>query len=131
MSSNRTTDCATKVGALAFHEGLTAELRGAMQCPEVKATIVHPTWADTAILSGNKERLAKAGQKVIDPQIVSDAVVKQILSCRGGQLIISEGGTLISTLRSWPAWLKRLALRAFDAADALDGADALGVPTKD
>jgi len=101
--------CATKSGALAFHEGLASELR-ASKNPEIKASIIHPTWANTALLAGAKERLEKAGQKVIDPQIVSDAVVKQIVSCRGGQVIIGEGGSIISTLRSWPTWLRRLVM---------------------
>ena len=108
---------ATKAGALAFHEGLSAELRAFHKCPEIKTTVVHPGWADTAMVAPYKSTLEHAGQRVMPARLVSDAVVKQILSCRGGQLVISPAATLTSTLRSWPAWLSWIIKRQGEGDD--------------
>lgn len=100
--------CATKAGALVLHQGLTAELRYIYKCPEINTTVVHPTWAGTNMVNKYKEQIEKSGDKVIDPQIISDAVVKQILSCRGNQLIITPLPGLVSTLRSYPTWFQHM-----------------------
>lgn len=107
----------TKAAVLVLHEGLGAELRTISKCPEIKLTIVHPSWANTPMVSKYKDKLEAAGQRVMNPQRVSDAVVKQILSCRGAQLIIPPGESMLSTLRSWPTWLRYLMLRAGEEAD--------------
>lgn len=108
---------ATKVGALAFHEGLSSELRTIHGCPEIKTTIVHPIWADTPLIAEGKDALKKAGQMIINPQMVSDAVVKQIMKCRGGQIIIAGGaGSIISSLRGFPGWLQETLRRSQEKA---------------
>ncbi|GAB7356471.1 hypothetical protein MBLNU459_g7234t1 [Dothideomycetes sp. NU459] len=108
---------ASKVGALAFHEGLSSELRVIHKCPEIKTTIVHPIWADTPLIAEGVDQLKKAGQMIINPQMVSDAVVKQITSCRGGQVIIAGGaGSIISSLRGFPGWLQETLRRTTERA---------------
>jgi NAD(P)-dependent dehydrogenase (short-subunit alcohol dehydrogenase family) len=42
--------CATKAGTMAFHEGLTQELKHRYKCPEIKTTIVYPNWTTTAMV---------------------------------------------------------------------------------
>lgn len=112
---------ASKVGALAFHEGLSSELRTIHRCPEIKTTIVHPIWADTPLIAEGKDLLKKAGQTIISPQIVSDAVVKQIMNCRGGQIILAGGaGSIISSLRGFPGWLQEMLRRS---QEHITGAD--------
>ncbi len=72
--------CMTKASALAFHEGLAAELRNkknGFNAPEVKLTIVHPTWAATPMIAPHRSTIDRSGMAVIEPQIVADAVVKQ------------------------------------------------------
>jgi all-trans-retinol dehydrogenase (NAD+) len=44
---------------------------------------------------------------VIEPYVVADAVVKQVLSGRGRQLILAPGVEFLSTMRSWPSWFTR------------------------
>ena len=68
--------CATKAAALAFHDGLAAELRSVHKCPEIRTTSVHPGWADTPLIAENVEKIRKRAH-VMPPQEVSDAVVKQ------------------------------------------------------
>lgn len=99
----------TKVAALSFHEGLQAEARTFHNAPEVKFTCVHPTFAATNMVAEHLDQLQKARMLVLDPQVVADAVVKQILSCRGRQILIAGNvGGFITQLRSFPHWLSTL-----------------------
>jgi all-trans-retinol dehydrogenase (NAD+) len=41
----------TKAALLAFHEGLTQELKHRHKCPQIQTSIVHPNWTKTAITS--------------------------------------------------------------------------------
>ncbi|GAM89850.1 hypothetical protein ANO11243_078890 [Dothideomycetidae sp. 11243] len=68
---------ATKAAVQAFHEGLRAELRSFHQCPEIHMTIVHPIWVATPMVAKYKERLEKAGQQVMEPKVIIDAVANQ------------------------------------------------------
>lgn len=100
--------CMTKASALAFHEGLAAELRNkktGFNAPEVKLTIVHPTWAATPMIAPHRSTIDRSGMAVIEPQIVADAVVKQVMSGRGRQILLAPGVEPLATVRSWPSWL--------------------------
>jgi len=98
----------TKASALAFHEGLSAELRSEkINAPEIKLTCVHPTWSSTAMIAPHREKIDGAGMAVIEPYVVADAVVKQVLSGRGRQLILAPGVEFLATMRSWPSWFTR------------------------
>lgn len=66
------------------------------------------------MIKGHKSEIEKTGAKVLDPQVISDAVVKQIFKCRGDQLVIAPMPTVISTLRSWPSWLSSIATRSIE-----------------
>ncbi|KAF2227455.1 hypothetical protein BDZ85DRAFT_254346 [Elsinoe ampelina] len=106
--------CACKSAVLAFHEGLAAELRAVHKCPEIKTTIVHPLWAATAMVAPYTPELLKGGQKIMDPQIVSDAVVQNILNRRGGKLVIGHQTNLIKKARFMPEWFTYLIGRAME-----------------
>jgi short-subunit dehydrogenase len=96
----------TKVSALAFHEGLAAELRGKqLNAPEIKLTCVHPTFASTDMIADVRAQIEASGMAVIEPHVVADAVVKQVLSGRGNQLLLAPGIEFLNTMRSWPTWL--------------------------
>jgi len=101
----------TKVAALSFHEGLQGELRMLYDAPSVKCTVVHPTFAATPMTAPHSKAIQGNGFKLIDPQVVADRVVGQILSCKGAQLMIGEGSTVLSTMRAWPHWASALILR--------------------
>lgn len=98
----------TKSAALAFHEGLAAELRNdkfGFAAPEIKLTCVHPTWAETAMTEPFRQKLEAAGMKFIEPQTVADAVVNQVLSGRSKQIVLGGGIGWIAGIRAWPSWL--------------------------
>ncbi|KAF5646981.1 tyrosinase central domain protein [Fusarium tjaetaba] len=69
---------ATKVGLLAFHEGLKQELRHIYNAPGVRATVIHPTWVNTPMI----EPILKAGTlgRYVEPKDVAGAVVRQLTS---------------------------------------------------
>ncbi|RMZ15686.1 hypothetical protein D0860_01448 [Hortaea werneckii] len=99
--------CNTKAAALSFHDGLRSEARVIHDCPELLFTVVHPNFASTGMVAEYEDRLKKAGLVLMMPHEVSDAIVKQILSCRGRQLLLPDnvGNTLGSLFRAVPSWL--------------------------
>ncbi|KAF2720799.1 NAD(P)-binding protein [Polychaeton citri CBS 116435] len=104
--------CSSKVAVLALHETLRQELRVIHKTPEVKCTIVHPTFAATPMTAKFKDELAGKAQ-IIDPTIVSNAVVNQVLSCKGGQIILPGDLTMIPVImRGLPHWLTYALLRS-------------------
>ncbi|KAF2170035.1 hypothetical protein M409DRAFT_19648 [Zasmidium cellare ATCC 36951] len=105
----------TKVAALSFHEGIQHETRIFHDAPEIKFTVVHPTFAATPMAAPFMDDLAAAKAKVIKPTMVSNAVVKQVLSGRGKQLIIAPGTHPVVYLRSLPYWLSNLGLKIADS----------------
>ncbi|KAK5133563.1 hypothetical protein LTR08_007602 [Meristemomyces frigidus] len=101
----------TKAAALSFHDGLAAEARAMHAVPEVKFTVVHPTFAATPLIAAFRAELAAGGVKVIEPQRVSDAVVGQVWRCRGAQLMVPGEGVVVGCLRGMPSWLSQALLR--------------------
>lgn len=98
----------TKAALLAFHEGLTQELKHRYKCPEVMTSIVHPGWTKSAITSdpGVQAGLKKIGAKLLEPEDVAAAMVKHILAARSGQLILGPG--ISSKVRAFPLWMQEL-----------------------
>lgn len=111
----------TKVAALGFHEGLQHEARIFHDAPEIKFTVVHPTFAATPMAAPFMKDLEQARAKVIKPEMVSNAVVKQVLSCRGKQLIVAPGTSGVVYLRSLPYWLSNLGLKIADKPMKVSG----------
>ncbi|QIW97787.1 hypothetical protein AMS68_003305 [Peltaster fructicola] len=103
--------CATKAGVLSLHEGLGTELRTVYKAPEVKLTIVHPTFAETAMVGANAQNLKKARMRVLKPEEVTDAILKQIFAGRGRHIVLSPPANWISTIKGWPGWLSQSLLQ--------------------
>ncbi|KAE8153734.1 hypothetical protein BDV25DRAFT_149062 [Aspergillus avenaceus] len=112
--------CCSKASALAFHEGLGQELRHWYQAPKVRTSVVHPLWVRTPMI----QQLTDAGQQfkqpVLTPEMVSAAVVKQILTQSSGQVIVPTTHTPISLVRAFPSWLQ-------DAARSVGSKDLLNL----
>jgi short-subunit dehydrogenase len=117
--------CASKAGALAFHESLTQELRLWYNAPKVRTryvswrlayngrneanmsdSVIHPLWVRTPMI----QQLTDAGkhfkQPVLTPQKVSAGVVKQILTQSSGQVILPEYYHAASLVRAFPTWIQ-------------------------
>ena len=44
--------------------------------------------------------------KVIEPEVVSSAIVKQIIAGSSGQIILPQEYRSVSMLRAWPSWFQ-------------------------
>lgn len=113
---------ATKTAALAFHEGLTSELKIWYKAPGVKTTIAHPSWVRTPLI---EEMILKSGQdpkileSMLKPEEVAEVIVRQIVSRRGAQLFIPSFAAPISWLKGWPNWAQELVRDAFGKTSAV------------
>ncbi|PTB43087.1 uncharacterized protein TrAFT101_001644 [Trichoderma asperellum] len=94
---------ATKAAAMAFHEGLSAELKTRYNAPRVRTVIVHPGATTTELFTGFDQG-APFLMPAQAPESIAEAVVKQILTGRSGQVIQPETGGLLPSLRSQPDW---------------------------
>ncbi|OJJ08420.1 hypothetical protein ASPVEDRAFT_143698 [Aspergillus versicolor CBS 583.65] len=96
----------TKASALAFHEGLRQELRLWYKAPKVRTTIVHPLWVRTPMIQVLTDAGSEFKQPILTPEMVSEAVVKQVVSQRSGQIILPSYYTPLSMLRALPNWFQ-------------------------
>ena len=99
---------ATKAALLALHEGLTQELKHRYKCPQIKTTIVHPNWTKSAITAHEaiKAGLKQAGASLLEPEDVADAMVKQIIAAKSGQIVL--GPAVAPKIRAFPMWLQEI-----------------------
>ncbi|SPO01993.1 related to a retinal short-chain dehydrogenase/reductase [Cephalotrichum gorgonifer] len=95
---------ASKVGLLAFHEGIKQELKHVYKAPAVRATVVHPTWVQTPMI----DKLLKTGKlgRYVTAEDVACAVVKQITSGYGAQVVVPPDMAWTSMIRGFPVWLQ-------------------------
>ncbi|KAK1245043.1 hypothetical protein MKX08_004672 [Trichoderma sp. CBMAI-0020] len=127
---------ATKAAAMAFHEGLSAELKTRYNAPRVRTVIVHPGATNTELFTGFKQGLPFLMPHQ-EPESIADAVVRQILSGRSGQIILPETGGIWPSLRSQPDWYSfRLRSKAqtgmldFDGRQIIEDPAAAAAPFK-
>ncbi|KAI1112117.1 NAD(P)-binding protein [Nemania sp. NC0429] len=99
---------ASKAAALAFHESLTCELKHCYKAPNVLTTVVHPNFVRTPLIEEYTGHLEQAGVRMLTSEQVAEPIVAQLMSRRGGQLIIPNSMSHISGIRAWPTWLQEL-----------------------
>lgn len=98
---------ASKAAILSFHETLRQELKTNYNAPNVLTTSIHPGWVKTPLIDPVVKELEKGGGKVLEPREVADAVVAQVMSCRGAQVFLPQGAERSSRLRGWPNWVQQ------------------------
>lgn len=98
----------TKAALLAFHETLTEELKHRYKCPQIKTTIVHPGWTRTAITAHHaiEQGLKNVRARLLEPEQVAEAMVKQIIAVQNGQIVL--GPKLTPSIRALPLWLQEI-----------------------
>lgn len=94
----------TKAGLIAFHEGLSQELKHRYNCPQIKTSIVYPNWTRTGLIAAIEKGISGSMGSVMDPKDVADIMVKHIRSARSGQVIL--GPSMVASIRALPAWLQ-------------------------
>lgn len=95
----------TKSSALAFHEGLTAELKATYGADQVRTTVVHPSWVRTPLIQRLSQH-PKWKAPTMEPETVIDSVVAQLLSGKSGHLILPAWLSFTSGMRGFPLWLQ-------------------------
>jgi len=94
---------ASKAAAQAFHQGLATELVTRHGAPRVRTVVVNQGFTKTSLFTGyaaDAPFLAPA----LEPQSVAEAVVRQVLSGRSGQVILPLAGHTLASLAGMPHW---------------------------
>lgn len=95
---------ASKAAALAFHEGLTAELPTVYGADRIRTVVVHPAHIKTALFKGFDQHSSFLTPS-LHPQTVAEAVVRQVLSGHSGQIVLPQTARGSQILRLVPFWL--------------------------
>lgn len=96
----------TKAAALAFHEGLTQELKYRYNAPHVRTSVIHPSWVRTPLIEPLIET-GKFSDSVLEPETVGNAIVAQILGGKSGQVILPGVQSILAGARGFPTWLQQ------------------------
>lgn len=99
---------ASKAGALAFHEGLTCEIKHIYRSPGVLTTVVHPMWVATDMTKDDKAIERGGTNKMMKPEDVAKVVADQIFSRRGAQLIVPPRASWLSGFQGFPNWFQEI-----------------------
>lgn len=69
--------------------------------------IIHPNWIRTPLIEPLTSHPEFKGD-VLEPEEVSVAVVKQVLSGKSAQIVLPERLTRLRGIRGWPTWLQAI-----------------------
>ncbi|ODM18246.1 hypothetical protein SI65_06117 [Aspergillus cristatus] len=105
----------TKASALAFHEGLSQEIRHWHRADKVRTSIVHPLWVHTPLIRNLIDAGGSFDQPIMDTGVVSGAVVKQIIAKKSGSVILPASVSFATLIRSFPSWLQEWLRSKFSA----------------
>lgn len=94
---------ASKAAALAFHEGLTAELKTRYNAPKVRTVVVNQGYTKTPLFQGYNND-SKFLMPTLEPETVAEGIVEKILAGHSGQLILPGFGVTSTILRFLPHW---------------------------
>lgn len=93
----------TKAAAMSFHEGLTSELKTRYNAPKVRTIIVNQGYTKTPLFKGFYND-SKFLMPSLEPETVAEAIAKQILSGKSGQVIIPGLANILTSFRAFPHW---------------------------
>lgn len=94
---------ASKAAALTFHEGLTAELLTRYNAPRVRTVVINQGYTKTPLFTGYQND-SPFLIPALEPETVADAIVKQVLSGKSGQVIIPGFGAMLTFFKGMPHW---------------------------
>lgn len=94
---------ASKHAALAFHEGLTAELATRYNAPRVRTVVVNQGYTKTPLFQGyNNESTFML--PTLEPETVAEKIVRQVLSGKSGQVICPTMAVGLTGFAATPHW---------------------------
>jgi NAD(P)-dependent dehydrogenase (short-subunit alcohol dehydrogenase family) len=100
----------TKASAVAFHEGLSSELRDFYNAPRVRTVCLCPNFAATRLVQGFEGIGGRADSFIsplLQPATVAEKLFTKIVSNTSGFVVVPETHAwFAATVRSWPYWLQ-------------------------
>lgn len=94
---------ASKHAALAFHEGLAAELSTRYQAPRVRTVVVNQGYTRTPLFQGYKNSTTFL-MPTLEPETVAEKIVRQVLTGKSGQVICPAMATGLTGFAAMPHW---------------------------
>lgn len=90
----------SKAAALAFHEGLSAELATVYKAPKVRTVIMCQNYTRTKLFEG-------FDGKALYPETVAEEIVKAVLKGKSAHILTPEAGWLmVPRMRNLPLWMQ-------------------------
>ncbi|MCJ1316369.1 hypothetical protein MMC15_001690 [Xylographa vitiligo] len=100
----------TKAAAVAFHEGVTAELKYRYAAPRVRTVCVCPNFTRTKLIA-NFQGQGDWMNPVLEVETVGEAIFERVVTGQSGFVVLPRTAEWsVMTVRSWPWWLQRLLL---------------------
>lgn len=94
---------ASKAASHAFHEGLAAELATTYGADRVRTVLVNQAYTTTPLFEGYHND-SPFLMPALAPETVAEAIVRQVLSGRSGQVVVPEMGNSLASLAAMPHW---------------------------
>ncbi|KAH8929535.1 NAD(P)-binding protein [Atractiella rhizophila] len=104
----------SKAGAVAFHEGLSAELKYRYNAPQVRTSCICPLKIDTPLGSIVADHKGATMPAKLTPQGVAKIIVDQLNSGLSGNMVFVPGNlsATLPLIRYFPAYFRALFYRA-------------------
>ncbi|RDI81447.1 hypothetical protein Vi05172_g8649 [Venturia inaequalis] len=96
---------ASKAAALAFHEGLQAEIATVFGALRVRSVVVCQGYTKTALFEGFNQGDGFV-EYPLDPETVAEAIVKAVLKGRSDHVCLPRGNSFVSGFAGWPVFLQ-------------------------
>ncbi|KAF2083626.1 NAD(P)-binding protein [Saccharata proteae CBS 121410] len=97
---------ASKAAALAFHEGLSAELPTLYNAPAVRTVGVFQNYTRTPLFEGFKQDSGFVTY-TLEPETVAEAIVRAVLKGRSDMVVLpASGNALVVPVRTFPYWMQ-------------------------
>ncbi|KAF2201204.1 NAD(P)-binding protein [Delitschia confertaspora ATCC 74209] len=91
---------ASKAAALAFHEGLTAELSTLYNAPKVRTVLMAQGYTRTKLFEG-------FGGSSLYPETVAEEIVKAVLGGKSKHILLPAAGWYtVAQIRGYPVWMQ-------------------------
>ncbi|KAG9247346.1 hypothetical protein BJ878DRAFT_195063 [Calycina marina] len=117
----------TKASSQAFHEGLSSELVSRFDAPDVKTTIIHPTWTHTP-MTGALTANSKFTELILEPELVATSIAAQVMSGRSAFLFLPPAVSFLGTIRAWPSWAQQMVRKKIGPQLAFYGGSDVQMP---
>ncbi|KAJ5903577.1 short chain dehydrogenase/reductase family protein [Penicillium tannophilum] len=108
VAPNMTDYSATKAAAIAFHEGLAAELVTRYHAPRVRTVLVTQSFTRTTLIDSLTPEDTFINP-LLHPETVAEGLVNQVLKGESGHVLLpGSAGFISQRLRGYPLWFQHM-----------------------